>query len=278
MSGLKAAAEAGSFEVDLAWFAPGWKVFRPRAFVVDPALVASVLTAALPQGQRLDARRRPIYANHFTLVMHPVDFDQLMQLRVRLHRDIGPVLAEAVRAGKADVVGPLVATFVPDESGRLVRGWAALRGQFLEVDRLPGEVAGEVTVRFDDPVVATPVTPVVPALSAPDAVTLAPPGARLSWPGGRAELTSGVRYVLGRPHDGPPRRFVALAGAGSAINRQQAWIEVGDDGVRIGRFADANPVVVRGRPVQPGGELAVAAGEVELVLSQELRVMLETSA
>jgi hypothetical protein len=88
----------------------------------------------------------------------------------------------------------------------------------------------------------------------------------------------GLRVTIGRPHDDPGGRFIALAGASSRINKQQAWIEVAGSELRVGRFSTANPVTVNGRLVQPGGEIGVDGDVARIDLSNgELLLELQRS-
>lgn len=273
MSGLRRQAD-GTFEVDLRAFAQqSWmERLRGAPFPIDPFLVGRVLVAGMSESLVRDAEGRKILANFHRLVMHPEDFEELMRLRVTLNRQIGGLLRRHAEGSKGVLIDAPAATFVPDESGTLARGRAVLRPEIRETGQLPGDRAGEVTLRFDD-AQAAPQEP--PPVAAQAAVT--PPAAALVWSGGRAELVEGTRYAFGRPHDGAPPRFIALVGAPAEVSRVQAWVEVRAGEVRIGRTG-ANPVRVQGRPVQPGGETTVQGDPVELLLGERFVVKIERRA
>lgn len=269
MSGLKRQRD-GIFEVDLRAFADqSWFArMRGDAFPIDPFLISRVLTAAMGEASVRDAEGRRVLANFHRLVMHPDDFDELMRMRVTLNRQIGAVLRRHAESLGAHLVDAPAATFVPDESGTLVRGHASLKPEIRETGRLPGDKPGEVTLRFDDE--APGVTPVV----APAAPSVGPAAARLVWRGGRVDLAEGTRYAFGRPHDGAPPRFIPLEGAPAEVSRVQAWVEVRDAEVRVGR-SGSNPVRVQGRPIQQGGEITVSAPKVEILLGEAFPVAVE---
>lgn len=270
MSGLKRLSD-GSFEVELRAFAEQTWLERMRgaAFPVDPFLIARVLTAGMSEASARDAEGRKVLANFHRLVLNPDDFEELMRLRVTLHRQIGAVLRRHAEGTGAVLIDTPAATFVPDESGTLTRGRAVLRPEIRETGHLPGDRPGEVTLRFDAAPPPTPVAAPAPAQG--------PAAARLRWTGGEASLVDGTRYAFGRPHDGAPPRFIALTGAPAEVSRVQAWVELTGPEVRIGR-SGANPVRVQGRPVQPGGEITVQGTRVEILLGEAFLVTLERSA
>jgi hypothetical protein len=69
---------------------------------------------------------------------------------------------------------------------------------------------------------------------------------------------------------------VALEGANSKINKRQLWIEASEDGALIGRISDANPVEVKGRLVQAGGQISIDAFPAEINLSNgEMKLTVE---
>ncbi len=93
MSGLVRRAD-GSFEADLRAFSNLNFFARLRGdhFAVDPFLVSRLLNAALAQSAARDAEGRAVCANVHRLIMNTDDFDELMRLRVMLHRQIGPAM------------------------------------------------------------------------------------------------------------------------------------------------------------------------------------------
>ena len=67
-----------------------------------------------------------------------------------------------------------------------------------------------------------------------------------------------------------------LSGASSKINKRQLWIEASEDGALIGRISDANPVEVKGRLVQAGGQISIDAFPAEINLSNgEMKLTVE---
>jgi hypothetical protein len=281
MSGLVRQRD-GSFEVDLGAFSDrSWlQRLRGEPFVIDPFLVARVITAAMTEAAARDAEGRKVLANFHRLVMHPEDFEELMRLRVTLHRQLGAVLLKHAASIGGAVVDTPAATFVPDESGTLARGRAHLRPEIRETGALPSDRPGEVTLRFqpspEPPAEAAPVDSGRPASAGTGGVTdgARAVAARLSWTHGAADLVDGQRYAFGRPHDGAPARFIALTGAPVEVNRVHAWIEVRGEEVRVGR-AGTNPLRVQGKIVQPGGEISVREPRIELLLSESVVMTVE---
>jgi hypothetical protein len=278
VKGLKRGRD-GTLEVDLRSFSDQSWLARMRGdpFPVDPFLISRVLTAGMSEASVRDAEGHRILANFLRLVLHPDDFEELMRVRVTLHRQIGPLLQRHATTSGAVLIDAPAATFVPDESGTLPRGHAALRPEIRETQRLPQDKPGEVTLRFTDSTpgpAGTPPSPLPgPAFAPPSAppARAGEPTGRLLWSGGRADLVAGTRYAFGRPHDGAPPRFIALEGAPIEVSRVQAWVELHGSEVRVGR-AGANPVRVQGRSIQPGGEITVSGARVEVLLGETFAV------
>ena len=169
---------------------------------------------------------------------------------------------------RAEMVGLLNVRLLRDEGGTVQPGTAVVKTDFSEAERPPRPELGELTVRLRAPLAAS---------LAPDARDHVEPGfredpsgrekLRLLWDGGAVTIREGSRVVLGRPHPGPVPGFVPLHGAGTRINKRQVWIEAGEAGAVIGRLSDANPVEVRGRLVQAGGQIAIETFPAEISLS-----------
>ncbi len=130
-----------------------------------------------------------------------------------------------------------------------------------------------MTVRFDGWAVAGEI--VARAAKTPDDTMFVDDSAgggdrcTVQWPGGEVRLNVGITMLVGRPHAEAPPNFIALAGAGAKVNKQQLWIALGTTGVRVGRFANANPVHVNGQAVAVGQDIeAPLPAEISLSLGE----------
>jgi hypothetical protein len=150
---------------------------------------------------------------------------------------------------------------------------------FSEVDSGTATDPSEMTVRIGGPVAKalTDLTQRVPESFVGAYVNpAAEERLKVLWSGGEAMIRAGSRVVLGRPHGATAPGFVALEGANSKINKRQLWIEASEDGALIGRISDANPVEVKGRLVQAGGQISIDAFPAEINLSNgEMKLTVE---
>ncbi len=255
------------FRVDFAELA---KVKRGDPVLVDPFLIARAIALVMGQCTMRSAAGRPILWNDYRMLLARHDFDLVRSLQGPLERDLQRVLADEAKARQAELVGALRVTVVFDEADELRPGEGVVRVGFVPTERLVAPLAGEMTVRFDGWEVAGEIAMRDAGLADTMFVDDSVGGAdrcMLSWPGGQARLSRGVTFMVGRPHPDAPANFVSLTGAGSKINKQQLWIAVGANGVRIGRLANANPVHVNGQPVAAAQEIETAL-PVEISLSR----------
>jgi hypothetical protein len=176
-------------------------------------------------------------------------------------------------------VGSLQIRLLRDEGGTVRPGNAIIKVDFQEGDRPVVNDAAEMTVRIGGTIARslTDLTQRVPESFAGAFVD--PSGKekfRVNWPGGNATIRAGSRVVLGRPHGNTAPGFVPLEGATTKINKRQLWIEAEGEGAVIGRLSDANPVEVRGRLVQAGGQISIDSFPAEITLSSgELKLTLD---
>lgn len=256
-------------------FAELARVRRGEPVRVDPYLVAQAIGLVMGACTVRSALGRPIVWNHYRLILARADFDQIRPLQALLERDLATVVAQEARRREAELVGELRVTVVFDEGGELAAGDGVVRVAFVPTEQLAAPRAGEMTVRFDSWAIAGEIAARAPG--GDDTVGLADvTGAVvvLRWPQGEATLAAGEARVLGRPHADSPGAFVALAGAGPRINKQQLWIAATAAGtLRIARLPRANPVHVNGAPVAAGdqvevglpAEIALSHGELVVV-------------
>jgi hypothetical protein len=249
------------------------RVRRGEPVQVDPFLIAQAIALVMRECTVRAATGKPILWNEYRVVLARGDFDLVRSLQAPLERDLVTVLAKEAQARQADLVGALRVTVVFDEGDELPAGQGVVRVAFVPTEKLPSPRLGEMTVRFDSWALAgQDEWAKLAARGGKPADTVIVDDSRegtwtASWTGGEARLPAGAKLVLGRPHADAPAGFIALTGAGSKINKQQLWIAVTTRGVRIGRFADANPVQVNGQAVSAGADVE-ADGEAEISLSR----------
>ncbi|MBN1334836.1 MAG: DUF3662 domain-containing protein [Deltaproteobacteria bacterium] len=249
------------YRVDLSALAgvSSWKrlVSGQRA-AIDPFAVGRGVLAVMQRCTVRSARGERLLWNEYRVFLSRRDHDRLRPLEPRLQRELPLLLHAEIRRLEADTEGPLTVRLLVDESADLPEGVARIRAAFAPGAE-PSPEDGEITIRLGrmSPAASTE------RLSEP----LGPGTLVLSWPGGHASVPSGVRVVLGRPHEAPQGSFVALHGAGSKVSRRHAWVENTGESVLVGRVPAANPVQVNGRALQPGGSLTLEALPAELSLS-----------
>ena len=240
-------------------FADLARVRRGEALHIDPYLIAQAIGLVMRECNVRSALGKPIVWNEYRVILARRDFDAIRPLQAPLERDLKTVLAQEARNRQAELVGELRVTVVFDEADELAQAEGVVRVAFVPTEKLAAPKPGEMTMRLDSYAVSGEIA-VRPA-SPTDTVIVEDQTAGdhvVYWAGGRAGLPLGVTVVVGRPHDGPPPQFIALAGAGAKVNKQHAWIAATGTSVRVGRFAKANPVHVNGQPVAAGEDLEVA--------------------
>lgn len=244
-------------------FAELARVRRGQPVQIDPYLIAQAIAAVMRACSVRSATGRPIVWNEYRLVLARADFERVRPLQAILTRDLEQVLAEEARARAAELVGELRITVVFDEADELPAGEGVVRAAFVPTAQLAAPRFGEMTMRLDSFAVAGEIAARAAAAggTAPTDTVLVgdvtQPTHALRWAGGLAHLAAGATYVVGRPHPEAPPRFVALADAGTKVNKQHFWIAAMPARVRIGRFAKANPVHVNGQAVGAGEEVEV---------------------
>jgi hypothetical protein len=273
-----------TFHVDWAALHGGvnpWK--RTHKIVVDPLLVAKAVKAVMRKCPLKTAAGKPLVWNEYRVFLDLDDWDRIKKLEGTLLRDLGEVVEKALKKSKAEMVGSLNIRLLRDEGGTVRPGMAVVKVDFSEVEPPAGQVdASEMTIRIGGDVARslTDLTQRVPESFVGAFVD--PSGEdrlRVLWEGGEAKIRSGSRVVLGRPHGSTAPGFIALDGANTKINKRQLWIEASDDGALIGRLSDANPVEVKGRLVQAGGQISIDSFPAEISLSSgEMKLTLDRFA
>jgi len=236
------------------------RVRRGDPLQIDPFLIARAIALVMRECTVRSAAGRPITWNQYRMILARRDFDAIRPLQAPLERDLRQVLAEEARQRQAELVGELRVTVVFDEADELPPGEGVVRVAFVPTERLGEPRPDEMTMRLDSWVVSGEIAARAAAGSA-DTVMVgdtAPSGLALRWPGGEAALAVGATIAVGRPHPDPPARFIALTGAGAKVNKLHCWIVATPAGVRIGRFAKANPVHVGGQAIAAGEDLEAA--------------------
>lgn len=268
--------EPQTFHVDWAALAAGrnpWK--RVARVSVDPFLVARAVRAVMKRCPHQTATGRPLVWNEYSVFLDLSDWEQIKKLEATLSRDLGDVVEKEVSRLKAEMVGTLNVRLLRDEGGSVRAGTAVIKADFAEGDRIIPPDPGEMTVRVGKPAVHS-LTDLTERVDEAATLSDGRERLRLTWPQGTVSIRAGSRIVLGRPHPSPAAGFVALQGATTKINKRQLWIEASPAGAVIGRFSRANPVEVKGRLVQAGGQIAVDALPADISLSSgEMKLTLE---
>ena len=232
---------------------------RGQPVQIDPYLIAQAIAAVMRECTVRSATGRPIVWNEYRMILSRKDFDLIRPLQTILERDMKLVLAEEARARSAELVGELRITVVFDEGDELPLSEGVVRVAFVPTAQLAAPKFGEITMRLDSFAVSGEIA--ARAAASPTDTVIVDDSAQtthaLRWPGGIAHFAAGSPIVVGRPHPDAPPRFIALAGAGSKVNKQHFWIAATSSTVRIGRFAKANPVHVNGQSLGGGEEIDV---------------------
>lgn len=240
-------------------FADLARVRRGEPVHIDPFLIAQAVGLVMRECNVRSALGKPIVWNEYRVILARSDFDAIRPLQALLERDLATVLAHEARAREAELVGELRVTVVFDEADELAAAQGVVRVAFVPTEKLGAPKPGEMTMRLDSFVVSGEIA-VRPA-SPSDTVIVGDQtgsGPAVYWAGGSAPLVLGTTVVVGRPHPDAPAHFIALTGAGAKVNKQHLWLAATPTGVRIGRFAKANPVHVNGQPIAAGEDLEVA--------------------
>lgn len=221
---------------------------------IDPFAIAQAIAQTMRECTVRAATGKPLVWNDYRVILAKPDFESIRPLQVPLERDLRTVLAQEAQTRKAELVGELRVTVVFDEADELRAGDAVVRVAFVPTDKATAPRAGEMTMRFDGwavsgEIVAKPTDTVHVADTATFAV--------MKWSSGEARLAIAQTMIVGRPHADAPAHFIALHGAGATVNKQHFWIAATQTGVRIGRYAKANPVHVNGALLDAGGETEV---------------------
>jgi hypothetical protein len=253
-----------------------WK--RTEKVVVDPFLVAKAVKAVMGQCPHQTANGKPLVWNEYRVFLDLGDWERIKKLEGTLVRDMGEVVEKHLKKLKAEMVGGLTVRLLRDEGGTVRPGHAVIKVDFSSVEA-PATDASEMTVRIGGPVAKqlTDLTQRVPESFMGAYVNpAAEERLKVLWTGGEATIRAGSRVVLGRPHGAAAPGFVPLEGATSKINKRHLWIEASEDGALIGRISDANPVEVKGRLVQAGGQISIDAFPAEINLSNgEMKLTVE---
>jgi hypothetical protein len=224
---------------------------------IDPFGIAQAIAQTMRECKVRSAAGHPLVWNEYRMILAQADYEAIRPLQGPLERDLRKVLADEARTRKAELVGEMRVTVVPDEADELAAGGGVVRVAFVPTDKLQSPRSGELTMRFDGfavsgEIAAKPTDTVIVADTSTSACTL-------RWGGsGEARLVAGATMIAGRPHPDAPPHFIALAGAGSTVNKQHFWIAATAKSIRVGRYAKANPVHVNGQLVEAGAELEVA--------------------
>jgi hypothetical protein len=247
-----------------------WK--RAAKVAVDPFLVAKAVKGVMRQCPHLTATGKPLVWNEYVVFLELEDWERIKKLEATLVRDIGEVVRKELKKLKAEMVGALILRLLRDEGGSVRPGAAIVKADFNEVESQAAPDPNEMTIRIGAPAIraVAEFTQRIPEPARGAAQAWDGEGGeqlRLDWDGGSATIRAGSRVVLGRPHPEPTPGFVALTGAGTKVNKRQLWIEAGGDAAVIGRLSEANPVEVKGRLIQAGGQISIDRFPAEISLS-----------
>jgi hypothetical protein len=240
-------------------FAELAKVRRGEPVHIDPYLIAQAIGLVMRECNVRSALGKPIVWNEYRIILARRDFDAIRPLQAPLERDLKTVLAQEAKTRQAELVGELRVTVVFDEADELHASEGVVRVAFVPTEKLSAPKPGEMTMRLDSWAISGEIAVRPPAPT--DTVIVddqTAPGHAVFWAGGSAPLPLGTTVVIGRPHPEAPAHFIALTGAGAKVNKQHIWLAATTNGVRIGRFAKANPVHVNGQPIAAGEDLEVA--------------------
>lgn len=237
------------------------KVRRGEPVQIDPFLIAQAIGLVMRECTVRSAAGKPIAWNDYRLIMARSDYERIRPLQAILERDLRSVLAHEAAARKAELIGELRVTVVPDEADELEAAAGVVRVAFVPTDKLTAPRSGEMTMRLDawaaaGEIVAQAPKPGTDTVFVDDSAS----GERCGvyWAGGRASLPLHATFVVGRPHPDAPAHFIALTGAGTTVNKQHCFVVATAASVRVGRFPKANPVHVNGTALEAGTEIEVA--------------------
>jgi len=236
------------------------KVRRGEPVQIDPFLIAQAIGLVMRECSVRSAAGKPIVWNEYRLIMARSDYERIRPLQALLERDLKTVLAQEATTRKAELVGELRITVVPDEADELQVANGVVRVGFVPTEKLAAPRSGEMTMRLDawaaaGEIVAKAPKPGTDTVFVDDSVS----GDRCTvyWAGGRASLALNTTVVVGRPHPDAPAQFIALTGAGGTVNKQHLFLVATATTVRVGRFPKGNPVHVNGTAVNAGEEIEV---------------------
>jgi hypothetical protein len=233
---------------------------------VDPYVIARAISEVMRACTFRSATGQRLLWNDYRMILARADYELVHALQGPLERDLGQALATEAASTGAELVGELKVNVVYDEADELRVGHAMVRVAFIPTEKLQPARAGELTVRFD----AAQLAGLMKAVGSTETVIVqdTAPGSTfvVNWAAGQARLVDGTTLILGRLHEGSPAGFVAVTGS-AKVNKQQLWITAGPTAIRIGRFANANPVHVNGASVAAGASIDVAP-PVEVSLSR----------
>ncbi len=261
--------EAGRYRIDFGALGRGlFARMLGGPVEVDPYRLALALRAVVDKCQLKDAHGRRIVWNEFVFFLSSADLRRLKELQGQFASDVPAVLEESASKLGARTVGDWVVRLLADEASDLPTGHGEVQARCVDNGDLAAAQDDEMTVRV------RPGRPVDAGTTRIDDANVATEGGvRLRWSGGEAFVSTEQRVQLGRPHANPPPGFVALEGADDRVNRVQLWVERSSDAVCVGRGADANPVVVAGRPLQAGGKIWLNELPAEVDLSRGALVL-----
>lgn len=288
MSGITM-LEPGRFRIDFGRLgATGGFTGRFRAMfggaankTVDLYRIGLAVTGVMSHSSERDVDGTLLAWNEFRIYLARSDFDRLRALQARLEQGLHQRIHQQLEAMRAETVGDPMIRVLVDEESDLPPGVGEVLVSYVANEKLAPPSDGEVTVRVPS---SRPRLRPAPQAAAPAESTervqpvaaSAGPGIRLRWAGGSADVHSGHRAQVGRPHDGAPAGFVSLTGATKRINSAHFHIESGADGVLISRPIRSNPVRVNDQLLQPGGRIVVTDLPAAIELSNgELTITVE---
>lgn len=246
------------------------RMLRAEQAQVDPFRVALAVRGVMGRCSVRGVRGERLVWNEYKLFLSREDHNRLRPLESQLHAGLQGVVDEELADIDGNMLAELVVRLLVDEESDLPPGQGEVVVAFA--DAPAAGVEGEVTIRVRN---SRPAGKVTPNKQATQRVGDGP-AVKLSWGTHSAVVQFGESKVLGRPHSPAPEGFVALEGASKRINSAQLSVENGAGGVILTRHAQANPVQVEGRLIQPGGRLALSDLPVTVELSNgELSLVLD---